>query len=682
MSWTRTRVRAGSTWAERLEAQRGTLLLWMPVALGLGAIGYFSLRFEPGLRIYLGAGLGLGLTLGLILWWPWRIKAGLLAIMLVLAGFINAGFSAHHAAAPVLRFHYYGPVVGRIIAVDRSAKDKPRITLDQVFMPKLSPHKIPDKVRISLYYPRQHSPLKPGRRVMLTANLSPLSGPVEPGGFDFQRYAWFRDLGAIGYSRNPVLEVRAPDNGGPGMWLASLRMRLAAEIAGRIDGQKGAFAAAILTGDRARISPSVLETLRQSNLAHLLAISGMHMGMLTGFFFAMIRYGLALIPAAALRLPVKKVAAVAAMGAATAYLGLSGANIATQRAYVMVIVMLLAVLLDRRALSLRAVALAAVIVLILRPVSVIEAGFQMSFAATTALVAVFASLRGQAWLTLSGRGFWRGLLRAMLTLALSSAIAGLATAPISAFHFNRVAQFGLLANLASVPAMGFVVMPAAVVAVLLTPFSLAAPFWAAMGAGIQWILTVAAKIASLDGSVRHILKPEGIVLGLICLGALAIVLLRGRLRFIGLAPVLLGFALWVGSTRPDILLSANGRIMGVLGPEGRQLNRTKGNGFVAMSWLENDGDPADQAKAAARKVPSLPLVYDWSKTPAEDLPGHCRDGWLVILPQAGPVDGDCQQITKEDLRTTGAIAIRRDGDRFNITSARQSSGQRLWTGPP
>ncbi|MFQ5439396.1 MAG: ComEC/Rec2 family competence protein, partial [Paracoccaceae bacterium] len=533
-----------------------------------------------------------------------------------------------------------------------------------------------------------------------TASLSPPSGPVEPGGFDFQRFAWFRTLGAIGYTRMPVLEIAPPDRRGAVMWLAALRMRLARSIRARIPGEGGAFAAAILTGDRSAIDPATTQVLRDSNLAHLLAISGLHMGLLTGFVFAAIRYALAGVPYVALRVPVSRIAALGAFFTALGYLLLSGGNIATQRAFVMVAVMLLAVMIDRRALTLRAVALAAVIILVLRPESLIEAGFQMSFAATTALVAAFALMRDRGWF-LPGRGIWRGLGQRMLALFLASLIAGIATAPISAFHFNRVAQFGLIANLASVPVMGLVIMPAAVLAVLVSPFGLAHLLWWVMGRGIAWVLFVATRVAALEDAVFHVPTAPGYVLALITGGALLCALLRGGVRVGGLAPVLAGLLLWSTAQRPLILISENGRLVGVKTDSGRWLSRAKGNGFVATSWLRSDGDASPQDVAAAR-IPSgrrgrlieldmagsTVLINLERKIGKQDIAAVCDDYALVIAPRlaagagqgARNENGRCNLITGADLAAGGSIAVtgRRDG-KFSVLSAQDVSGRRLWT---
>lgn len=673
-----------------LQRQRPILLMWSAVSFAVGIGIYFAVRYEPGIGlIAIVAALAVSGVLAMIRLPPQFTLIFAVTVMILL-GYLNISLRSHRVAEPVLGFHYYGAVEGRIVAIDRSAKNRPRIMLDQVVLEKTAPARTPKYVRISLHYPEAFVAPRPGQRVMLTASLSPPSSPAEPGGFDFQRFAWFRALGAVGYTRTPMLEFAPPDTSSPAIRLFTTRMALADGIRQRIPGQAGAFSAAILTGDRSAIDPAHLADLRASNLAHLLAISGLHMGLLTGFIFGGIRFVLALSPKYALRLPVKKIAAVGALLAALAYLALSGASVATQRAFVMVAVMLLAIMLNRRALTLRAVAVAALIVLLVRPESLVEAGFQMSFAATTALVAAFGFLRDKGWLVPRGpRYLW--LLRPFLAVLLSSAIAGAATAPFSAYHFNQLSQYGLLANLASVPVMGLVVMPAAVIGGLLSPIGLDAAAFFVMGLGVDWILFVAHWVSVLDGSVIRIAKPDRSVLPLISLGFLFLVLWRGKFRTAGLLPIIAAFVIWNTDHRPEILISSNGRLIGVLTPDGRSLNRAKGNGFVAQSWLENDGDGSDQAGAAQKAetwatvsgntgaLDAASVTYIWDKSPdIKNITTACKTYALVVIPNWSGSIGDCHMLTKADFRKLGSIAISGSGDTVSITSAKQLVGDRLW----
>ncbi len=676
---------------ESFDNQRPRLFCWVPVWLGCGIGAYFACAVEPAMAVYAMVAMLAVPCLIFALRWQNLWRAFLWIPFLIALGFLVAGARGHWVQAPKLGWNFYGAVEGTIAHLDRSASDKPRLTLIDPVLAGVAPDKTPSRIRVSLHG-QGGTELIPGARVMLTAHLSPPAGAVEPGGFDFQRKAWFQRLGALGYTRLPVMLAQPAKDQNWSLWIFAVRMRMSRVIRRAIGGQPGAFAAAIVTGDRSALDPVMLQNLRRSNLAHLLAISGLHMGLLTGFIFAIIRYSLALIPYLALRLPLKKIAAVAAMVAGAGYLLLSGANIATQRAFVMVLVMLFAVLLDRPAVTLRAVALAAILILLFRPESLIEPGFQMSFAATTALVASFDTLkRLPQWLQIRQLRFG-GLLAPVLALVISSFVAGLATAPISAFHFNQVAQYGLIANLASVPVMGFVVMPAAVLAAVLSGVGLSsAGFWF-MGKGIGWILGVATAVARMDGAVLRLPSAPIVVLAVIGMGGLLLVLWRGYGRLTGLVPIALALLVWGQLQRPQVLITDNGRLVGIQNAGLRQLNRAKGNGFAARVWLENDGDGRDQRTAARRAlfkdgeddwtlpVGSRKIAYVWSgKIPNAALSARCRQVDVLIAPNSkSGVSGRCVLITRASLKRGGSVAMRVSDGRIHIKNARSMAGIRLW----
>ncbi|KQI68598.1 competence protein [Loktanella sp. 3ANDIMAR09] len=665
-----------------LSAQRGGLIHWLPVCLGIGIGGYFALRFEPGLPIWIGlAGLSLGCLL-LARALPQAHAPLALAVACICAGAGLAKVQTAAHDAPVLSFRYYGPIAGRVVNIDRSSSDAVRLTLDRVALDGVRLDRTPHRVRVSLHGEQPITGWHPGDQLVLTGHLSAPNGPAEPGGFDFRRHAWFQSIGAVGYTRTPVLRS-APPEGGTALLVFRIRMAISEGVQTRLPGDAGALATAIITGDRSGISQAALQDLRDANLAHLLAISGLHMGLLTTFIFLVVRVGVSCWPAFALRVPVKKVAAVAALLSGAAYLALSGGSVATQRAFIMVSVMLLAVLLDRRALTLRAVALAATIVLVLRPDALTGPGFQMSFAATTALVVVFRLLRG--------RQFGPRWMRGIVGVVISSAVAGLATAPIAAAHFNQVPHYGLLANLASVPLMGAIIMPAAVLAACLTPLGLEGVGLWIMGLGLRWILGVAGTVAGWDGAVSHVIAPGPSVLPLLCLGLLWLILWRGRARWAGVVAVIAAFGLWAGTTRPDILIADTGGLIGRMTPEGRALSRPTGNGFVATIWLENDGAPADQAVAAARAgfltqgavvsatIGPLHIVQVRGKTELARLKG-CGGADVLVLTVPDAVTRPCLVLDPVTLRAAGAVAIDiMDPDGFTVTTVQMRTGQRPWT---
>ncbi len=300
--------------ADALQAQRGHLFAWVPVGLSLGIGGYFALRFEPTGPDYIAVAIFALCLCVLIPWLSEPARPVVVLVVLVALGAGLAGARAHRIAEPVLSYRYYGPVQGRIVTIDRSVSDAVRLTLDRVVLRDTPPRRTPTRVRVSLHGQQGFIEPEPGLTVILTGHLSPPSGPVEPGGFDFQRQAWFDGLGAVGYTRTPVLVLYPADKGAAGLALHRLRMRISAAVQRAVPGEDGAFAAALMTGDRSGMSKATTEALRASNLSHLLAISGLHMGLLTGFVYALVRYGLALWPRVALRWPIRKWAAVRGVG--------------------------------------------------------------------------------------------------------------------------------------------------------------------------------------------------------------------------------------------------------------------------------------------------------------------------------------------------------------------------------
>ncbi len=689
----------------RLEGLSGRLMLFVPVCLGLGVGGYFALPVEPDLRDWGMIGL-VSFLLAAVGARARRSRfAGLgflaLGVALIGGGLLAAGLRNASVSAPVLGFRYYGPVEGRIVAIDRSASDAPRLTLDRLRLDRVDPDEMPVRARVSLHGEQPFLDPRPGQRVALTAFLSGPEGPVEPGGFDFRRMAWFDRLGAVGYTRAPafalppeVARAGGHDGGNGGAVLVQkLRRAIGGYVRARMPGEAGAFAAAITTGDRTAMRRDTVQTLRNSNLAHLLAISGLHMGLLTAFVYAALRFALALVPGLADRWPIRKFAAIGALLAGAFYLLLSGGAVATERAFIMVAVMFGAVLLDRRALTLRAVALAATVILLAQPESLTEPGFQMSFSATIALVFVFGALRD-----------WNGWrpprwMQPVTGVLMSSAIAGFATAPFAAAHFNQISYYGLLANMLAVPVMGAAVIPLAVMTALAAPFGLGSlPLWL-MQWPIRWILWVAAWVSGLDGAVGHVPSPGPWVLPLVAAGGLTLVLLRGRPRLAGVGPIVVALALWAGAERPPVLVAPSGGLVGVMTADGRALSKPKGDGFTATVWLENDGDNVEQIEAAERDgfrgvkgaryadIGGLRLAALSGRGAREQVPAACVEADLVVISMdLATSPGGCEVWDRKRLWHSGALAIWPGGKAgaegaagARILSVSDLSGHRPWT---
>ncbi len=669
-----------------LQTARGTLFPWAAVAIGTGVGLWFGLPWEPGVPFYLAAATVLAMACALRAFGPELLAPVAVAVACAAAGMLACGLRVHLQASPMLDFRYYGPVQGRITGIDRSQSDALRLTLDQVVLRDTSPARTPLHVRVSLQGDQPWLVPAPGQVVILTAMLSAPQGPVEPGTFDFRRMAFFDQLGAVGYTRTPVLLLEPPEEGA--LYIDRLRSALAQAIRDAVPGDAGAFAAGAMTGDRSGISQATVADLRDSNLAHLLAISGMNMAFLVAFVFGLLRTGLAAIPPLALRVNTKKVAAVVALAVAWFYLQLSGSNVATERAFIMVSVMLVAILLDRRALTLRSVAIAGIVLLLWQPETLAEPGFQMSFAATVALIAGFRAID-----TRVARERCPRWMLPVFTVVLSSVIAGAATAPYAAAHFGRFTDYGLIANLLTVPAMGLLVMPGGALAALLAPFGLEGPALWVMGLGSAWILYVAGWIAGLDGSVTAIPAPSVWVIPVLTLGALWLVTGTGRVRLLGVVPMIAALVLWVLSPRPDLLIAGDGRIAGLLTAQGRALSAARGGGFAAENWLQNDGDLASQQDAAARPgfdgpkgarrfvIGGVPGVVLSGKAGLAAAPSDCAAGGIVVLAAvAEGVDGPCALIDEGLLRKTGAIAIWVQDGGLRLVPARGAA--RRWQPPP
>lgn len=647
----------------------GALFPFLPVLMGTGIALWFALPADPSRTGYgMGAGLASGL-LWLALRGPYLARMPAWGLFALMAGFLLIGVRAWTQDAPILTFRYYGAVEGRVVEIDRSSSDKLRITLDRVVLERTDPARTPEKVRVSLGGDQSHFIPQPGARVIMTAHLSAPMPPTEPGGFDFRRMAYFDRLGGIGYTNVPVLTLARAEPSS--QIVGRIRDRLSSAVQAHVGGQAGAFAAGSVTGDRSAITNGTVEALRDSNLSHLLAISGMNLAFLVAFTFGLLRYGLALVPWVALRLNTKKAAAVTSIGVAGFYLALSGGNIATERAFIMSTIMLGAILADRRALSMRTVAMSALILLALRPEALMNAGFQMSMAATAALVWGFGIVDRLTFRQTLPR--WSV---PVYTALLSSVIGGLATGPIAAAQFNRFAPYGLLANLLTVPAMGTLIMPGAVVAALLGPIGLAQPGMWLMEAGSRWILAVAHWIAGWEGAAAGVPAPPAVVLPMLVLGAIWGMVWPNRWRLLGIVPMLAALAVWTIADRPSVLVSGDGLLVGVMGPDGRSLSFPRGGSFAAGAWLQRDGDLALQEDAAARPpfrgedgmrlaaIDGLTLVHLKGKGMEGRMAAACALAPVVVLdrPAEGVVPEGCLVLDEVALRHTGAVGLEmRDG---------------------
>jgi competence protein ComEC len=562
--------------------------LWLPVALGAGAALYFALPAEPSFAAAWAAmaaafaGLPVAVTLRRL-----RVPLALLAALAL--GFALAKFREQAVAAPVLQAPAVMHLNARIAAVETSDTGV-RLTLSHPISGGFREGRVPARLRVSVR--GDGAGLAPGDWVSLTAGLSPPIPPAEPGAADFARAAFFERVGAAGFALGQPTPGMAPwppdgrerlEDG-----VAGLRWRTTARIRAALPGPEGAIASALITGMRGGIGEEDEAALRDAGLAHVLAIAGLHMALMGMGLFWLVRALLAASPYLALNHPIRKWAAAAALAGSAFYLILSGAAAPAVRAFVMLAVGLVAMLFDRPALSMRSLALAAAILLLLRPESVTEPGFQMSFAAVAALIAAAESTRGPG----------RGLLGHLNAIFVTSAVASLATLPFAIFHFGRATHYAVLGNLLAMPVMGLVVMPLATLSVAAMPLGLEAWPLHLLGRGIDLMLALGRAVSRLPGAVSAAPAMPLAALALMSLGGLWLAIWRRRKRWLGLAFIAAGIVVAAAAKAPDMLVAPDAATVAVRGADGLlQFPLRPADRYAARNWLARDGDLRDAGAA-------------------------------------------------------------------------------------
>ncbi len=608
-----------------LEAEQDRWFLWTPVLFGVGVLIYFWLPMEPE-RLVVISLLAASFMIAMLARDGLFIRLASTASLIVAAGFAAAKVRTDWVAAPVLE-RQIGPVTvtGWVELVEPRPVRGQRLTVRVASFDARSSRtpagagagrqdgrdgsserreSWPKRIRVRTL--TVNGPLKPGDGVRLRATLSPPAAPALPGGFDFARSAWFLGLGAVGYTRDRVeritidvpipfdLTLRAP--------IERLRQVIGQRITAALPGETGAIANALITGERGAISDATNDAFRDSGLFHILSISGLHMVIMAGAIFLTVRVLLTLVPALALRYPIKKWAAVLAALGALGYLLISGSSFPTVRSYIMISMMFLAVLLDRPAVALRTVAISASAILFVYPESLIDVGFQMSYAAVVALVAGYEMLR-QRERSQPAAGRPPLLVMSLFFggIVLTTLIASFSVAPIAAYHFHKSQQYAVLANLVAIPICNVLVMPAALGVLVAMPFGLEAWPVRIMGLGIDAMVWVAYKVAALPGAVGRMPEMPTLAFALMVSGGIWLCLWRTRWRYAGVAMIAIGLAVTPFRTGFDVLVGRSGTLVAVRAADGRlSAIGDRQSQFELARWLEHDGD--DRSAAAVIKA--------------------------------------------------------------------------------
>jgi competence protein ComEC len=670
----------------------GRLVPWLPVAFGAGIALYFAADREPAPWASVSALAAAATAAVTLRQRPVGFPVALAAVAAA-AGFATATLKSTYVAAPVMTAPAFNVAIAGFVEVreERERSDRIVVRVDRMEAARVGEK--PERVRVSV---RKGRAPPVGSYVAFKARLTPPLPPLRPGGFDFARDLYFQGIGASGFVLGQIAPAEPASP--PGLWLrlasvvAAMRDAIDARIRSVLSGDRGAIASALVTGKRDAISATVSEAMYVSSLAHVLSISGYHMAVVAGVVFFLVRTVLALFPALASRRPIKKWAALAALAAAAFYLVLSGAAVATQRSFIMTAVVLIAVMVNRPAITLRSISVAAVTVLLVAPEAIVHPSFQMSFAATLALVAAYQHglpfLRNAADTSFGARVALFGV-REIAGLILASVVAGLATMPYAAFHFHRLAPYGVLANLLAMPVVSAWVMPAGLLALIAMPFGFDAPFWTLMGEGIGWMAGIALWVANLPGALGRISAFGVGPLLLGTAGLIVICLLRTPLRWAGLAMAAVACVLAYRTPQPDIRIAADAAVVAVRGSDGRlSFMRTGRDLFAVREWLAADADgrkPDDPTLADGSRCDVAGCVarladgrlVALAKLP-EALAEDCHRAALVVSRHAAPRDCAARAVDREVWRAGGAIDLRWTGKGFEMTAARPRGHDRPW----
>ena len=660
-------------------------LLWVPVAMGAGIVAYFALPSEPAW--WIGATVAASALVVAVL-----VRAlALPRLLLLLLAAAGAGFACAQARTaslpPLAEVPPRAVVVTATVEAAETLPEGRRVRLGSV---TLGEEPFPRELRIRLRE-SDETALAPGDRVRLRALLRPPAPPAVPGGFDFQRTAFFAGLGATGVALGPVEVLSRGEEGGVARILARLRQIVLDRITASVPGPEGAVAGALLTGARAAIPEADLAALREAGLAHLLAVSGLHVGIVGGVVFAALRLLFA-ATALALYVNAKKLAALGGILAAFPYMLLTGSQVPMQRAVAMAALFALAVLLDRQGVGMRALALAAIVVLAFQPEAVLGPSFQMSFAAVLALIAAYQA--GRPWLSRvrATRGWPLRLAAGFALLCFTSLVASAATAPFAAWHFQRVQLYGVAANAIAVPLTTVVVMPLGLVGLLLMPVGLEAMALVPMGWAVEVVLWAAREVAAWPGaSPRLPAAPAWGVLA-VTAGLLCLCLLRGRAALAGLVPLLVGLASpWAGA-QPDVIVNPTARVIVLKGTEGYAALVSGASRFEREAIAERLGlaalPPLPEGEAGSLGCTRFSCTLSG---PAGQMvlllrPGpektRCDTAALVVSPE--PLRGRCRPspvIDRFSVWRDGAHAAWFTADGVRVVSDRSLRGDRPWVAP-
>ena len=664
------------------DAEASRRILWLPLWLAVGIGVYFLLPSEPDVWVFI-APAGICFAASIILR-KIHYKSLIFIIFLILLGAGGATFRTMVADAPVLSEPLKNAdVIGRV--AEKSVTEKGfKLLLAVETISGLEAKDAPRYASVSL----RGMPVEPaiGDRVSVRATLYPPPRPAYPGGFDFQRYFYFKQVGAMGFGLPNTLKIEASasDESTFMGWIEKLRYSLTQRIKSSIREPYGVIAAAFITGDTKGIPTQTLEIMRISGVYHLLAVSGMNLVIVSGILFFLARALLAAIPWVAIRLHTKKWAAGFALIGTYFYLLIAGSPVSAERAYVMVVLILSAIILDRQVTPMRSLMLAAIVILLVQPESLLNASFHLSFCATLGLIAWF-ELTQDEYKKRDDESRWHWKIRFYLeAVLLSSFVAWVSTMPFIMYHFQQISVFSLPANMLCVPLISVVTMPALIAALLLMPLGLEGLPMKLVEWTLVWMVDIASWFSSQPAALKSTPPITDMGIILIALGMLWCSIWLKPWRSLGLVLCLLGLLTMFQFKQPDILLGEEGRQVAFRHHDSWVLAKGQ-KGMQVEQWKEWLGLKEFVMRKNAIGVcdrtgcnlisPEFSVSVVLQRAILQE---ECLEAGLVIalLPRAFCKDSPV--INSDDLTRRGAAAIWLTEGGYDIRFVTNSAYKRPW----
>ena len=665
-----------------LEQERERIFLWFPVVFALGIATYFSISFEPSIWWSLVV-----IELVIVLAYIWRADVTRLSILGWLAvfvlGFVNIQVRAYHLnKVPLLQKEETLYLKGYVDTKGYNYRGKTYFILSD--MQDFDDKAIQGKYRITVLHGGEN--IAVGDCVETVANMRPLMLPNMHNAYQFNRKQFFEGIKATGFTDVSVNKIDCKDIGvEPSFWLPKiykLREKIVANVYAVLPQNTAGIASAVIAGERGKISNVQNQEYRDSGLAHFLSISGLHMSMLAGLMFFIVRWGLACFPKIAVKYDTKKIAAVIAIIMSFIYLIISGWQISTQRAFIMTTLVLIGVLVGRRAISMRMIAWAVWVILVLEPYMLISAGFQMSFAAVIMLVAFYEKYAGkmQMWWQVSHYDskilkFIRIVVVYLIGIVVADFVASMATLPFAIYHFNCISVYTSIANFLAGPVIGLWIMPGVLLSLLLMPIGADKYALLFTGKGIEVVNDITHWVAGINGATYQILSMPSWGLMLIVFGGLWIALWQSRWRHWGWIAVILGFLSIVMVQKPDVLTDNNAKTFAIKDNQGKMVVLpNRGNYFTKQMWTEK----LAQKKLSGKDKKKLADIYKGKISDKDWLALLCDEDKCTYKNKVVMYKKSGIFIENKDYTGVGALSVYDVEDDIDIVIVREVLGNRYW----